>query len=87
MDLGGNDDLFKFIKFDDKKDDKTEEENALKIIKYNPPHTNDIMDLQSPTDYSNHLDNVQSDLDSLKDFLRTDNYPLETNQLLGVSRK
>lgn len=55
-------------------------------MKYNPPHVKDISNLQSPGDYSNHLENVQNDLDSLKDILQDDAYQLDPNQLLGVSK-
>lgn len=45
------------------------------------------MRLSSVSDYTGHLDNVQNDLDSLKDLLRNDAYQLDTNQLLGVSKQ
>lgn len=32
-----------------------------------------------------HLDSVQGDLDSLKEFLRNEDYSLDANALLGVS--
>lgn len=32
-----------------------------------------------------HLDTVQGDLDSLKEFLRNEDYSLDANALLGVS--
>ena len=32
-----------------------------------------------------HLENVQDELESLKDLLRSDNYSLDANTLLGVS--
>lgn len=32
-----------------------------------------------------HLDSVQGDLDSLKEFLRSEDYSLDANALLGVS--
>lgn len=44
------------------------------------------MRLNSMNDYESHLDNVQNDLDSLKDLLRGDNYHLDANHLLGVSK-
>lgn len=56
----------------------------LMVTKYNPKHTHDIQRLASITDYTSHLDNVQNDLESLKDMLRTDNRQLDANQLLGV---
>lgn len=74
-----DDDLFNYV---EKKDDNVDE-NALRIMKYNPPHTNDILSLQSPTDYCNHIENVQTDLESLKDLLHNDAYQLDSNQLLG----
>ena len=43
------------------------------------------MRLNSANDYSNHIENVQNDLESLKDLLRNDSYQLDANQLLGVS--
>ena len=57
------------------------------MTKYNPKTTHDIMRLSSVNDYTNHLDNVQDDLESLKDLLRTDSYQLDPSQLLGVSDK
>lgn len=84
QDANLNVDLFQYVD-NDKKDDEKLNENALKVMKYNPPHTNDILELNSPTDFSTHLENVQQDLDSLKDLLRNDTYQLDQNQLLGVS--
>jgi hypothetical protein len=76
-------DLFKLV------DPKEEEANSaaedMLITKYNHPSTEDILGLSSLTDYTNHIDNVQSDLDSLKDLLHNDSYQLDANQLLGVS--
>lgn len=43
------------------------------------------MRLNSANEYSSHLDNVQNDLDSLKDLLSNESYQLDANQLLGVS--
>lgn len=63
-------------------DEKAED---MIVTKYNPKHTNDIQRLSSVNDFSGHIDNVQNDLDSLKDLLRSDNYQLDSNQLLGVS--
>lgn len=57
------------------------------VTKYNPKHTSDIQRLNSVTDFSSHLENVQNDLDTLKDLLHNDNYQMETNQLLGVRLK
>jgi hypothetical protein len=71
-------DLFDF----EKKDSENTED--LVVTKFNPKHTNDIMRLNSAVDYSGHIDNVQNDLDTLKDLLSSDSY-LDTNQLLGVS--
>lgn len=74
-----DDDMFAF--------GKVEEMNpeGMIVTKYNPKHTNDIMRLNSATDYSSHIDNVQNDLDSLKDLLSSDSYQLDPNQLMGVS--
>lgn len=82
--LDNNDDDHDLFEFVDKKDE-TINPNALKVIKFNPPHTNDIVNLQSSNDYTTHIDNVQNDLNSLKDLLSNDAYQLDTNQLLGVS--
>jgi hypothetical protein len=61
-------------------------DDSMLITKYNPSSAEDILsNLYSPTDYSNHIDNVQSDLESLKDLLHNDAYQLDTSQLLGVS--
>ncbi|XP_070505662.1 heat shock factor protein isoform X2 [Chironomus tepperi] len=84
--LGNNDDDDNIFEFDDKKDD-TVDSNALKVIKFNPPHTNDIVNLQSTTDYTTHIDNVQNDLNSLKDLLSNDAYQLDANQLLGMPQQ
>lgn len=70
----------------DKKDDEKTGDDMLSVIKYKPANPHHIMTLKSVEDYSNHIDNVQSDLDSLKDLLHNDAYQLETNQLLGVSK-
>jgi len=61
--------------------------NDLVVTKYNPKHKNDILRLNSVNDYTSHLDNVQNDLDSLKDLLRSDSYQIDANQLMGVSRR
>lgn len=82
--LGNNNDDNDIFEFVDKKDE-TNDPNALKVIKFNPPHTQDIVNLQSTDDYVTHIDNVQNDLNSLKDLLSSDAYQLDTNQLLGVS--
>ena len=63
---------------------KQEEDDATGLLKYNPPCTRDILGLNSTIDYSNHINNVQNDLDSLKDLLHNDNYQLDTSQLLEV---
>lgn len=82
-DLLDDDDLFKLVsKKDDEKASAAAEE--LLITKYNPTTAEDILSLSSLTDYSTHIDNVQSDLDSLKDLLHNDAYQLDTNQLLGL---
>lgn len=76
-----SDDMFDF-------DNKTMDDmknSSLKVTKYNPRHANDILRLNSATDYSSHLENVQNDLDSLKDLLRNDSYELNANQLMDVS--
>lgn len=36
-------------------------------------------------EYNNHLNDVQSDLDALKDILRGDGYQFDTNALMSVS--
>jgi hypothetical protein len=77
-----DDDLFAF-------DDKgiKQEEDTMSLTKYNPPNKDDITSLSSSHEFTNHINNVQSDLDSLKDLLHNDAYNLDTNQLLGVSMK
>lgn len=37
------------------------------------------------TEYHSHLNDVQSDLDALKDILRGDGYQFDTNALINVS--
>lgn len=39
------------------------------------------------SDFDNHLGTVQSDLDTLKDMLRSDSYQFDANTLLGVRKK
>ncbi|KAL7019166.1 hypothetical protein ACKWTF_011024 [Chironomus riparius] len=82
--LGNNDDDDDIFEFAEKKDE-TVDPNALKVVKFNPPHVEDIINLQSSNDYTTHIDNVQNDLNSLKDLLSNDAYQLDANQLLGVS--
>lgn len=77
-----DDDLFGFNKAEG-----VVNSEGMVVTKYNPKHTNDIMRLSSVNDYTNHIDNVQNDLDSLKDLLSNDSYQLDSNQLLGVSRE
>jgi hypothetical protein len=62
-------------------------DNTMKITKYNPNSTNDILRLNSVDDYSSHLNNVQTDLDGLKDLLRNENYCFDPNTLMNVSKK
>lgn len=78
-----NEGLFVF----DGKTGEQEQADDMMVTKYNPKHTHDILRLNSVDDYSSHISNVQSDLDSLKDLLRNDAYDLDTNDLLGVSEK
>ncbi|KAG5673575.1 hypothetical protein PVAND_003612 [Polypedilum vanderplanki] len=80
-DLLDDEDLFKFV--DKKEQQQTSGDDSLLITKYNRSNSTDIMGLNSLEDYSNHIDTVQSDLDSLKDLLHNDAYQLDTNQLLG----
>jgi heat shock transcription factor 1 len=75
-----DDELFNFV---EKSNDQINSD--LTVTKYNPKHTSDIEQLETATDYNGHLDNVQNDLESLKDLLRNDSYQLDANQLLGVS--
>lgn len=72
--------------FDDKPDDQQTTEDLI-VTKYNPKHTEDIQRLHSVHDFSGHIDNVQNDLDSLKDLLRSDSYQMDSSQLLEVSQK
>lgn len=65
--------------------DKANKE-AMRITKYNPSSNNDILRLNSVDDYSSHLNNVQTDLDGLKDLLRNENYCFDPNTLMNVSR-
>jgi len=82
--LNETSDLFPFSD-DLKNSDKTNQDESLIVTKYNPKHNFDILKLQSPTEYSDHLNNVQTDLESLKDLLRSDSYQLDATQLMGVS--
>ncbi|XP_021704330.1 heat shock factor protein isoform X3 [Aedes aegypti] len=45
----------------------------------------DLNRLSSLTDYGQHIDTVQTDLDSLKDLLKGDNYQFDANTLLGAA--
>jgi hypothetical protein len=62
-------------------------DNTMRITKYNPNSTNDILRLNSVDDYSSHLNNVQTDLDGLKDLLRNENYCFDPNTLMNVSKQ
>lgn len=62
-------------------------DNKMRITKYNPNSTNDILRLNSVDDYSSHLNNVQTDLDGLKDLLRNENYCFDPNTLMNVSKQ
>ncbi|XP_041975869.1 heat shock factor protein isoform X5 [Aricia agestis] len=42
--------------------------------------------LQTMNDIDDHLDTMQTDLDSLRELLRSDSYSLDTNTLLGQSK-
>ncbi|XP_029720459.1 heat shock factor protein isoform X2 [Aedes albopictus] len=44
----------------------------------------DLNRLNSLADYGQHIDTVQTDLDSLKDLLKGDNYQFDANTLLGL---
>lgn len=44
----------------------------------------DLNRLNSLTDFGQHIDTVQTDLDSLKDLLKGDNYQFDANTLLGL---
>ena len=77
------DELFSF----EKAEEQMNPEDGM-VTKYNPKSTtDDILQLNSLNDYSSHIDNVQNDLDSLKDLLSGDSYQLDPNQLMGVSLK
>lgn len=56
------------------------------VTKYNPKHAHDIMRLNSVNDYTSHLDNVQNDLDSLKDLLSNDPYQTLDANMMEVSK-
>lgn len=60
-------------------------DGSKSITKYNPSSNHDIMQLNSIDEYSSHLENVQNDLDSLKDLLRGDNYCFDPSTLVDVS--
>nr|XP_029720474.1 heat shock factor protein-like isoform X4 [Aedes albopictus] len=45
----------------------------------------DLNRLNSLADYGQHIDTVQTDLDSLKDLLKGDNYQFDANTLLGAA--
>ncbi|XP_067627192.1 heat shock factor protein isoform X3 [Eurosta solidaginis] len=59
----------------------TQNENNMSLTKYKSviPGNGNIM----RDEVSNHLDNVQDELESLKDLLRSDSYSLDVNALLG----
>lgn len=44
-----------------------------------------ILSLSHSEQINQHLDSVQGDLESLKEFLRNEDYTLDANALLGVS--
>ncbi|XP_050681292.1 heat shock factor protein isoform X5 [Leptidea sinapis] len=45
---------------------------------------NNMNRLQSVNDIDDHLDTMQTDLDSIRDLLRSDSYSLDSNTLLGL---
>ncbi|XP_055532606.1 heat shock factor protein isoform X2 [Wyeomyia smithii] len=47
--------------------------------------SNELDRLQSLSEYGQHIDAVQTDLDSLKDLLKGEGYQLDANTLLGTS--
>jgi hypothetical protein len=73
------------LAFENKVVNIKQEADNKSLLKYNSMHEDDILGLTSPTDYTNHINNIQNDLDSLKDLLHNDSYQLDPNQLLGVS--
>lgn len=64
---------------------KNIQNDSMTLTKYNPNSNHDILQLNSVDEYSSHLDNVQNDLDSLKDLLRGDSYCFDANTLVEVS--
>jgi hypothetical protein len=74
------------LAFDNKVGNIKQEMDNTSLLKYNPSHEEDILGLSTQNDYTNHINNVQNDLDSLKDLLHTDSesYQLDPAQLLGV---
>ncbi|XP_055380838.1 heat shock factor protein isoform X2 [Condylostylus longicornis] len=61
------------------------EKNEMTVVKYSTQKSSeDIMKLQSPEDFHNHLDNVQDDLENLKDLLKGDSYSFDTTTLSGL---
>ncbi|KAI9583093.1 hypothetical protein GQX74_012310 [Glossina fuscipes] len=58
--------------------------NDLAVAKYtNNKGNEDLMRLSTADEVNGHLDNVQDELDTLKDLLRSDIYSMDHNTLLG----
>ncbi|XP_036333175.1 heat shock factor protein isoform X8 [Rhagoletis pomonella] len=60
--------------------------NNMSLTKYKNggPGNEEIMRLSTTDEVNGHLDNVQDELESLKDLLRSDGYSLDANTLLGT---
>ncbi|XP_063703242.1 heat shock factor protein isoform X2 [Culicoides brevitarsis] len=58
----------------------------MQVTKFNgKSNNNDISKLMSHSEFDSHLNDVQSDLDALKDILRGENYQFDTNALLNFA--
>ncbi|XP_062565081.1 heat shock factor protein isoform X3 [Armigeres subalbatus] len=64
-------------------DEHDESSNPGAMAKFSSNNA-DLNRLNSLTDYGQHIDTVQTDLESLKDLLKGDNYQFDANTLLGL---
>lgn len=64
-------------------DDHDESSNSGAMAKFISNNA-DLNRLNSLSDYGQHIDTVQTDLESLKDLLKGDNYQFDANTLLGL---
>ncbi|XP_068146584.1 heat shock factor protein isoform X1 [Drosophila tropicalis] len=57
------------------------------ISNFSHPHNPSLHSAAYSDDVHGHLDNMQDDLDTLKDLLRSDNVSIDQNMLLGSTRR